>query len=100
LIHIWVFIHVYYADYQEGQREHPCDTLSYVCGEHEMLEFLETTIPLLVSTDNKDAANKCIEPTVYQDDRIGTVPSNKDEVEHPGGSEDHETYEIQGLEHS
>jgi hypothetical protein len=64
-----------------------------------MLEFLETTIPLLVSTDHKDAADKCIEPTVYQDDGICTVPPHKNEVEHPGCSEDHETYEVQSLEH-
>lgn len=59
-----------------------------------MLEFLETTIPLLVSTDDKDAANKCIEPAVYQDDSIGTVPPHKDEVEYPGCSKDHETNEV------
>ena len=64
-----------------------------------MLEFLETFIPLLVSTDHKDDADKCIEQTVYQNDGVGSIPTHKDEVKHPCRSEDHETYEVQGLEH-
>ena len=74
--------------------------MSYVSSKYEMLKFLKTCIPLLVSANYENDAYKSVDPTVNQNDCIGTVPAHEDEVEYPSCCKDHEAYEVQSLQES